>query len=202
MIRQLYRVLRAKLGLGSPVAPQIWNRQFGAGEWDFLEGADESAHYEAIVALYKRFCDQELILDIGCGNGVLFKYLKEKGSLPPSLYHGIDLSSAAIAICQRKYPEAHFAHCDFDSDEAALEKRAGVIVFNETLYYFSKPLQTLKKAQAKHLKRGGHFIISMCEYPGHDQLWTSIEACYERLDRQTVTNQKGQVWSVRAFRAE
>ncbi|MDD2696985.1 MAG: methyltransferase domain-containing protein [Candidatus Pacebacteria bacterium] len=58
--------------------------------------------------LDKYFFPGERVLDLGCGNGRYFEYLKEKRVN----YSGVDSSEKLINIAKNKYPEADFKVAD------------------------------------------------------------------------------------------
>lgn len=86
------------------------------------------------------------ILDVGCGTGVLIKYIqnhkmynKEKVSLS-----GVDLSSAMIDIARKNYPACQFHIADFRTFQPT--NKFITVVFNECLHYFSDIYQALDRA--------------------------------------------------------
>lgn len=74
---ELHKAFWSHLGYGNRVSKQVWEEQFGSADWDYLSGKDEEAHYVKIVDFYKTHNHQGKILDIGCGKGVLYSYLKK-----------------------------------------------------------------------------------------------------------------------------
>jgi SAM-dependent methyltransferase len=61
--------------------------------------------------------DNSSIMDIGCGFGDLYGFLKNKGL--NIRYTGVDLNSSLIDIAEKIYPEAKF--CVLDCDEEEIE---------------------------------------------------------------------------------
>jgi SAM-dependent methyltransferase len=53
------------------------------------------------------------VLDVGCGFGDLYGYLKERQI--ESSYAGIDINPRAIDIARQKYPDTRFEVADFDN---------------------------------------------------------------------------------------
>lgn len=199
-LQDIYHFVRMRLGLPR-VALRVWNHQYESGVWDHLEGKAEAEHYKIISTCYQRFCSNRTVLDIGCGNGVLFKYLNQLREFDPANYHGIDISSAAIDVCRQKYRNGRFSCHNYEKNTPGVTIKAGVIIFNESLYYFSKPLQVLAKSYQNNIEADGHFIISMCDYENHNHLWFEIEKHYKCLAFETVSNAKAQKWSVKVFHA-
>lgn len=50
------------------------------------------------------------VLDLGCGTGELFAYLRASGR--PARYVGVDLHGAAVARARQRHPAATFVHAD------------------------------------------------------------------------------------------
>ena len=106
---------------------------------------------------------QSRILDVGCGTGILFKYIKQYASMKKlpvkdENMYGIDLSSEMIKICREKYPSSVFTNGDF------LEYRPDGILFssvilNECLHNFLDTRNALRHA-VDLLHSGGILIVS------------------------------------------
>ena len=191
----LYTYALCKFGFGNRVSRSVWEKQFGAKDWDYLYTEAEKDHYLAIVDLIE-ITGPGKILDLGCGQGVLYHYLKQGvGALN---YLGIDISANAIAKAQHSFPETGFKQLDFEYQN--LEGKFNVIIFNETLYYFNRPLNTIQKCIDQNLNKGGYFIISMCEYTGHEVIWQKLKQRFNFLSFQEITNAKDQKWKVGIFK--
>lgn len=68
--------------------------------------------YEALCALGA--FDGRSVLEIGCGSGDFYRYLRQSGARP--LYTGLDLSPLAVAECRERYREE--PDCRFELGEA------------------------------------------------------------------------------------
>jgi 2-polyprenyl-3-methyl-5-hydroxy-6-metoxy-1,4-benzoquinol methylase len=178
------------------VGKDVWEQQYSNGTWNYLFSEDEAGHYFSICSQIKKYAEVFSILDIGCGNGVLYDYL-HKNLEDNLLYNGIDISENAVEIAKTKFPSSEFNKADYEY--AAVTGRFDVVVFNETLYYFVKPMKTLAKAFRENLKNGGVLVISMCEDTKHNGLWERINAEYRILAEETVENKKGQKWTIKTI---
>jgi len=125
-----------------------------AGDWQGLASATQNPRYRTVAGVIGRFCGSGSILDVGCGEAVLWDYLPRGVN-----YLGIEPSAKAAQSAQAKCGPARIVHCtaeDFDSGERLWD----CIVFNEVLYYTSNPLALLDK-YSKLVRPGGIIIVSI-----------------------------------------
>lgn len=193
--RLLYTHVSSRFGHGNRVSKSVWEKQFEGEDWDYLYGITERDHYLAIADLLKK---QEggRVLDVGCGQGVLYHYMSKK--FKSLNYLGIDISSNAINKARVSFSEAKFEQIDFDYQN--LKGEFDVIIFNETLYYFNKPLATIQKCINQNLNSGGCFIISMCDYIGHDVIWEKLKQHFNFLHFEEIVNENQQKWKIGLFK--
>jgi len=134
------------------------------------------------------------ILDVGCGEGILYERLC-KGHY--SRYLGIDVSTVAIGRVSDKNDEKHqFVAArieDFRTDE-----KFDVIIFNECLYYMEEPLKTLRHYEG-FLSKNGLFIVSMNKATETWKIWKQIEKHYSIRDVVSVSNAKGVCWIIKVL---
>src|SRR5436309_33877 len=117
------------------MSPNVWNEEYAAGKWDFLNDGKEVAHYAVQAALVHHFSGTDLILDVACGEGILQGYLKRWGYRG---YLGIDKSQAAIAkAISRKDDCTWFIVAD--AERFTPSHKFSSIIFSECLYYFAEP---------------------------------------------------------------
>ncbi len=138
-----------------PQDPSRWNEQYGRGRWDFLEGIEEMAHYAVIVGYATLLKPHSFVLDVGCGAGVLHERFKAVGY---EGYTGVDISEVAVRSLQESAPSnASF----FTADAATFTPPVtyDVIVFNESITYFSDPVAVFARYQG-FLSPGGVVIVS------------------------------------------
>ena len=192
----LYKTILRKYAYGNRIARSTWEKQFSDGFWDYLYSPDEAAHYEAFVGLFNQYTQKGAVLDAGCGQGVLYNYLKKNGGSFD--YLGIDISAEAVAAAGKASPETHFKQVDFDKEK--LEEKFDVVMFNETLSYFVRPVKKIATCIEENLKPGGYMMISLCDYIGHDEIWTKLKSQYDFLDFKIVENDKGQKWKMGIFK--
>ncbi|MBB6235514.1 2-polyprenyl-3-methyl-5-hydroxy-6-metoxy-1,4-benzoquinol methylase [Pedobacter sp. AK013] len=194
--RLLYTFVLSKFGFGNRVSKSIWEKQFGGKDWDYLYAEAEKDHYLAIVDLFKKY-GSDKVLDVGCGQGVLYHYIKAAEAGPLN-YLGIDISGNAVRKAKASFPETNFQQLDFDYQK--LEGKFDVIIFNETLYYFNRPLSIIQKCIDENLNNGGYFIISMCDFTGHEVIWQKLKQRYHFLSIEEIINLNQQKWKIGCFK--
>jgi 2-polyprenyl-3-methyl-5-hydroxy-6-metoxy-1,4-benzoquinol methylase len=187
----IYRNIFYRLGYGRPDKQSDWEAAYAGGYWDHLESEHEEERYNVISRLVQETKMSLSICDVGCGKGILYQHLKK--NLPVFDYLGIDISANAVKEAKNKFPEAIFRRMDFDKEE--LVQKFDVIIFNEALEYFIRPLNKLNECTHKNLSAGGRFIISM--YQGHDGIWNTVTPHFKVLKEIDIQNQKRQCWKVK-----
>jgi len=186
------------LGIVKPgVSKDTWEKQYSSGAWDYLESDKEREHYLVIVDFLKKHIEHGDVLDIGCGTGVLYKYLSSNNALDNKIYHGIDISENAVLTARKNYSKIEFNVLDYQSE--AINKVFDCIIFNETLYYFKNAGATLKKCVHENLHKNGKLIVSMVDYGHHHLIWEFIDSNYQILDQKTVTNEDGVSWTIKVL---
>lgn len=133
-----------------------WNHW--SGDWQGLSSDTQAPRYHAIAGVINGFCPQSSVLDVGCGEAVLWEYLPEG-----TTYLGIEPSAKAGESARAKCGVDCIINCtgeDFDAGE----RRWDCVVFNEVLYYSRRPLRLLDK-YSRLVKQGGIIIISIYQKP-------------------------------------
>jgi len=91
----------------------------------------EETQRKRFQQLAKSILPGELILDIGCGLGDFYGYLKSE--LSDFSYFGIDLSPKMVGFAKQKYPEGHFVVADLFS--FPLQEKFDVVVASGAFNY-------------------------------------------------------------------
>jgi hypothetical protein len=74
-----------------------------------------------------------------------------------------------------------------------------VIVFNEMMFYLTKPRETFLR-YAEHLRPGGLLIISMYRADNIWRMWSLLEGVAPICDAVTVINNaKGLTWDIKVY---
>lgn len=64
--------------------------------------------WEELKFLEENIAEDERVLDLGCGNGRLYEFLRRKSAD----YYGVDISEKLTAIAKKRYPNAKFKVAD------------------------------------------------------------------------------------------
>ena len=132
-----------------------WNQ---AGKW-YSQCVQEEGHYyhkSVILPSSLKLLDLkkgESLLDLGCGQGVLFRHL------PKGIeYLGIDGSEKLIQEAKRLSPSADFHVADVTEALPIEKKDFDVACFILSLQNMEFPERAIGNA-ARHLKKGGRLLI-------------------------------------------
>ncbi len=178
------------------IKKEKWDDEYSRGRWDYLNDLDELSRYSIIIGYINHIKNNAEVLDVGCGKGVLLNKLREIGY---KNYFGIDLSEAAIGVALDEYKDNKTNFEAISVEEFFPTQKFDVIVFNECLYYFEKPLEILKK-YSKYLNENGRLIVSMY---GDDEsvinCWDMIDVNYEE-DSVAVINKEGIYWVLKILK--
>lgn len=156
-LRRLRNGLGWITGRGAVIPKQDWERQYQAGQWDFI--AHEKERYTQLAQLVGHVfaqlpAGQRTLLDMGCGEGIMLQHLLTQGVVPER-YVGVDLSETAIAKAREHFSaNNHGSSETFDLQWIATDMdiylqnlksaQFGLVLFNESLCYVPDPLATWK----------------------------------------------------------
>lgn len=177
-----------------------WEDNYAAGNWRFLESANEKPRHYAIAGIvHDRFREGADILDIGCGYGTLYPLLSPRAAS----YMGVDLAQVPIEECRTVFkddPRCRFEACSFEDFHP--KRKFDVVILNEVLYYFpiGETEAVFRRAMRLLKGPGGVLIISTGLNP--KAAWTR-----HRLSRlavpaysQIATNAaSGSSWTVSVY---
>jgi trans-aconitate methyltransferase len=86
-----------------------------------------------------------------------------------------------------------------DFEKFAPTDRYDAIIFNESIYYSSRPEKVLRRYMSA-LTPNGVMIVSMCQNRWQGSIWTALESVAELVHSTAVTNEQGLTWHVRVLR--
>jgi SAM-dependent methyltransferase len=183
-------------GFGCKVSKTTWEEQYRDGVWDILKKADAQEHYQAVAEFCSTLSTSPSILDVGCGEALLYKEFK-RANMPISNYLGIDISSNAVKIAAAEFPETHFVNVNAE-EYLPPSSSFHLIIFNESIYYFKHPIDILNQYKSG-LTPSGFFVITMCDFPGHASILARIKLHYKCIRESHVTNSTGHSTHIAAF---
>lgn len=159
----------------------------------FSEFAEHAA-VGVIALLHAHGIHDGLVIDAGCGNGVLAREVLRNGFD----VLGIDASPAMIELARITAPAARFQIATFD--RATLPRCSAIIAMGEVLNYGTLDgVRTFIAHAADALRDGGMLLFDVAErgsYPAHDERriggddWSVIvlkDSDGERLTRRVLT---------------
>ena len=99
---------------------------------DWPDGADLAARFETMLAPVLVSANRPLLLDLGCGAGLLLDYLAATGGVERVRYRGIDLSPLMIEEARARWPAQEFSCCDI-LETPLQEQSVDFVVMNGVL---------------------------------------------------------------------
>jgi ubiquinone/menaquinone biosynthesis C-methylase UbiE len=123
-----------------------------AYQWDKREKRKTHVIIKKIInsLKLKKFIN---VLDVGCGTGILYPYLKNKFKN----YTGVDISPKMIEVALKKHPKANFINKDFY--KLKTRKKFDLIIVFNSFPHFTERKKFFKKALSL-LKNDGKLIIA------------------------------------------
>lgn len=171
-----------------------WDRQYSEGHWEYLTSLAEMPRYAIIAGFTKFLQPLESILDVGCGSGQLVDWVYRDDV---QRYVGIDLSKVAVEEASRANAQAQFEVAD--ASTYVPNQKFDVIIFNEVLYYSSKPGAVLDH-YGHFLNSNGAFIISTFRNPGGLKMWRHCRGHVELVNEVRCRGANGLEWDIRLCR--
>src|SRR5262249_39938696 len=137
-----------------------WNRQYSSSTWVYLTSLEQAPRYAIIEAWRRRIKPSGSVLDLGCGEGVLFEQIPEDMKVN---YTGVDLAQVAIDVASKKIRDSsteRFVCADLVTFDPPAGLAFDVIIFNEVLYYVADPPAVVRRYR-KALAPSGLIIVSI-----------------------------------------
>ena len=172
-----------------PASKDAWDSDYSRGKWNFIGSIEELSHYSVLIGYASYIKHDAKILDVGCGSGVLFKRFRPYGY---SRYFGIDISEVAIKSLSH-FEDMNTSFIMSDGENFETEERFDIIIFNETLYYFSHPDLIIKKF-ASYLEKGGLFLISCYTSSNRSMAIARLIRRQMKIISETRTTQGRRSW--------
>jgi len=131
------------------------------------------------------------VLDVGCGEGFLAKFLMEKGNK----VWGIDISEQAVELARRNGVNAFV--CDIENEDLPIKETFDVIILSEVIEHLITPKKVLKKLK-RYLADEGYFIIT---FPNIAYYKYRLQLLFGRFPRQHLYERSEHLhyWSIPDF---
>ncbi len=144
---------------------QDWDASYRAGNLDHLRKLKETPRFGVIAGYLHRLLPRFKLLDLGCGEGLLWPYLDQSRVTG---YVGVDLAASAIATASELIgPTGVDSRCICNSIESYLPEttdRFDAIIFNEVLDFVDDPTAVVARYRP-WLSETGVVIISHYRNP-------------------------------------
>ena len=135
-------------------------KSFWEGKTSPLHTYDNENYYAAygkeLSVLYDNF-EYSSVLEIGCGNGVLYPYL----GFSQKLYVGVDLSQSMLENFRAKYPHDNIKLLSINPGVIFKDNNKYDLIFqNGVIQYFdNKMVQDFFESSYEMLNKGGKIVI-------------------------------------------
>jgi 2-polyprenyl-3-methyl-5-hydroxy-6-metoxy-1,4-benzoquinol methylase len=185
-LKQFEKIVRSwetKRGYsGIPMSEDAWETGYLSKKWNYLREIKELARYSVIIG-YMTFLKQEgAVLDVGCGEGILFDRFRPYGY---SRYLGIDISETSLTKLMKNQDE-RTSFIKVDAETYSPGEQFDIIVFNESLYYFHDPFKTFEKYTGV-LKKNGVLIVSTFTASKRAMsILNKLKATYSLMDESKI----------------
>ena len=173
-----------------------WDREYSAGQWDFMGAPDEAARYGALMGLVRGWSSARSILDVGCGEGLLRQACPASEEIR---YVGVDLSEVAIERARGRV-EAGDLLVMADAESWTPGETFDAVVLNECLYYFEEPLHGARRYWGARSPDGA-LLVSMFSGPRSRAIRRALSRHLPLRQELEIKMKKG-VWWMAAFREE
>ncbi len=197
-MKKLKRFVRTKLIPYKPFVRKVneWDSEYKSGKWDYLYDKPEQARYNLLISYITHFFGNNAsILDLGCGIGILRKKLNNNYSH----YCGVDISNEAIKVAQ-EFTDSKTEFHTADILDFVPSMKYDCILFNESIYYFDKPLDLIKK-YIPYLTDEGMIIISMWDNEErNNKLWDTFDSLLHKVDGIYLRHDSGSAWNIRVYK--
>jgi 2-polyprenyl-3-methyl-5-hydroxy-6-metoxy-1,4-benzoquinol methylase len=174
-----------------------WDKQYAQGAWDVLKSPLEEKRFETVRNFIYKYAPGGNILEVGCGEGLLQSGMDKQQY---ASFTGIDISGVAIdRTAQLQDTQNTYLLADMETWQPA-GNGFDIIIFNESLYYASFPIQLMSR-YFSFLKPGGAIILSVYETPPNKRLLDAIEKHYHAAEEKITENERGR-WYCRIYLSE
>jgi trans-aconitate methyltransferase len=190
---RVFRHILVDRSYQSYYSAEIWENKYRNENYD-LGDPKEDGRYGALMQVLRRY-DRGPILDLGCGDGLLWKHYRP---LSDSLLVGVDYSEAAVEKAKSlAIPNSEFQAADYRTYTPA--RKFSAVVFNESLYYINDFVDAIAKAET-WLDDDGVIVISMFDTLITRRIWKTLIQRRGWIQSLSVHDHSSKrVWTIRVF---
>jgi trans-aconitate methyltransferase len=172
---------------------EIWERKYREEHYH-LGDPQEDGRFGALLQVLRRY-DRGPMLDLGCGDGLLWKHYRPLSDSP---LIGVDYSDTAVAKANSlALPNAEFHAADYRNFKPG--RQLTVVVFNESLYYIDAFLDAIATAE-NFLDEQGVIVVSMFDTLVTRRIWKRLLERRRWLQSISVHDQRSKrTWTIRVF---
>jgi len=172
---------------------EIWEKKYREEHYH-LGDPQEDGRFGALLQVLRRY-DRGPMLDLGCGDGLLWKHYRPLSDSP---LIGVDYSDTAVAKANSlALPNAEFHAADYRNFKPG--RQLTVVVFNESLYYINSFLEAIATAE-NFLDEQGVIVVSMFDTLVTRRIWKRLLERRKWLQSISVHDQRSQrTWAIRVF---
>lgn len=175
---------------------RVVDDEYARGRWVYLKSLEEMSRYAVIAGYCEYGGNVSSVLDLGCGSGVLLRWLRPSRKID---YVGVDLSKVAIEAARQEWQDGPTDFIAMDIAAYKPDRKFDVIIFNEVLYYFEQPGNILERF-AGFLEENGRFVISLWDAPESRQAWRQSRGSVQVVDEVQTRHSSGVSWQIRLCR--
>lgn len=169
-----------------------WNHKYAAHNWDNLHLEDE--RFNAVIQMCYSSNAQPAILEIGCGEAVMYQKMKDK---PVAYFTGVDIADVAIERA-KPFEQSNVKFEVGDMEVYQPKQCYDFIIFNESLYYSKRPEIILKK-MINYLNSSGRVIITAVENKYTAHLWPAVTSFqWQLIEEETIAVGDGK-WVIKMY---
>jgi 2-polyprenyl-3-methyl-5-hydroxy-6-metoxy-1,4-benzoquinol methylase len=172
-----------------------WNYRFDKNRAAMLREGDEVARQEIMADFCMKYKSKPKILELGCGEGVFAKLMKNHKI---AYFEGSDISDLAIENCQIYADEKTFFKAGDMNTYLPKNSLFDILCINEAIYYSPNPTNLLRRYQ-QFMHPDGIFVISFHEREGNKKVWENLSSNVSVIDSKTFEG-KDNTWTCRVFR--
>lgn len=172
---------------------EIWEKKYREEHYH-LGDPQEDGRFGALLQVLRRY-DRGPMLDLGCGDGLLWKHYRPLSDSP---LVGVDYSDTAVAKANSlALANAEFHAADYRNFKPG--RQLTVVVFNESLYYINSFLDAIATAE-NFLDEQGVIVVSMFDTLVTRRIWKRLLERRKWLQSISVHDQRSQrTWTIRVF---